>query len=375
MEAIPSPVVAIKINEWYKHIKRFNVKDAERLREEVRKELDVMEEDEQAILYFQLMEFRHQLMHDYLNPKEKKVEKSEYLKSVEGQGKKMTGILEYYYNFFQGMYEYTQGEYLKAIVFYRRAEKRLDQAGDELEKAEFYYKMAEVFYQMKQTHISMYYVGLAYDTYRAYKTHSIYMIREINCLTVVAGNYIDLETREKALPCFFSSLEKAKALGNKNIVFRQLYNIGLCYKGLSETTKAISYFHQAILEGEPIGEKLFQVYYELVRIHLKQKEFIEGQEFYEKAKRQATSYHDDLFLTLLDFMEKLFFKSANLSEVLEALEKLENPRGYPYMEDLALEAAQFYTENGRMDESVKLYEKVMYARKQIQRSDCLYEFR
>ncbi|WP_235633167.1 hypothetical protein [Bacillus altitudinis] len=57
----------------------------------------------------------------------------------------MTGILEYYYNFFQGMYEYTQGEFLKAIVFYRRAEKRLDQAGDELEKAEFYYKMAEVF--------------------------------------------------------------------------------------------------------------------------------------------------------------------------------------------------------------------------------------
>ncbi|MBG9900947.1 aspartate phosphatase, partial [Bacillus altitudinis] len=96
---------------------------------------------------------------------------------------------------------------------------------------------------------------------------------------------------------------------------------------------------------------------------------------YDKAKRQATSYQDELFLTLLDFMEKLFFKSANLSEVLEALAKLENPRGYPYMEDLALEAAQFYTENGRMDESVKLYEKVMYARKQIQRSDCLYEFR
>lgn len=66
MASIPSPVVAIKINEWYKQIKRFNVKEAQKLREEVRKEIDVMEEDEQAVLYFQLMEFRHQLMTDYV---------------------------------------------------------------------------------------------------------------------------------------------------------------------------------------------------------------------------------------------------------------------------------------------------------------------
>ncbi len=33
------------------------MKDAETLREEVRKELDVMEEDEQVVLYFQLMDF------------------------------------------------------------------------------------------------------------------------------------------------------------------------------------------------------------------------------------------------------------------------------------------------------------------------------
>ncbi|WP_186318397.1 RapH N-terminal domain-containing protein, partial [Bacillus pumilus] len=68
MAAIPSPVVAVKINEWYKHIKRFNVKESEVLREEVRKEIDAMEEDEQAVLYFQLMEFRHQLMLDYVQP-------------------------------------------------------------------------------------------------------------------------------------------------------------------------------------------------------------------------------------------------------------------------------------------------------------------
>ncbi|BBP93114.1 hypothetical protein BsIDN1_67320 [Bacillus safensis] len=44
------------------------------------------------------------------------------------------------------------------------------------------------------------------------------------------------------------------------------------------------------------------------------------------------------------------------------MEKLENERGYPYIEDLALEAARYYNENGRMDESVKCTKKkVMYA--------------
>ncbi|ETI59000.1 MULTISPECIES: response regulator aspartate phosphatase [Bacillati] len=374
MAAIPSPVVAVKINEWYKHIKRFNVKEAEILREEVRKEIDAMEEDEQAVLYFQLMEFRHQLMLDYVQPSKKPLEPSEYLKAVEGQGKKMSGFLEYYFNFFQGMYEFRMGEFVKAIMFYRRAEKRLEQVADELEKAEFYYKMSEVFYHMKQTHMSMYYVTLAYDTYKAYKTHSIYMVREINCLTVVAGNYMDLETRDKALTCFSLALEKAEALGNKHIIFRQLYNIGICYQGLNQITKAVSYFHQSILEGEPIGEKLFQVYYELIRIHLNQKELIEGREFYEKAKEQLALHKDDLFLDMLKVLENLFFKSANLSEVLACLDKLESPRGLPYMEDLALEAARFYTEKGRVDESVKMYEKMIYAQKQIQRGDCLYEF-
>ncbi|MFF2445398.1 response regulator aspartate phosphatase, partial [Priestia megaterium] len=112
MAAIPSPVVAVKINEWYKHIKRFNVKEAEILREEVRKEIDAMEEDEQAVLYFQLMEFRHQLMLDYVQPSKKPLEPSEYLKAVEGQGKKMSGFLEYYFNFFQGMYEFRMGEFV-----------------------------------------------------------------------------------------------------------------------------------------------------------------------------------------------------------------------------------------------------------------------
>ncbi|WP_254109624.1 hypothetical protein [Bacillus pumilus] len=69
MAAVSSAEIGQKINEWYQHIKRLNVTDAEMLRSEIRRDLDVMEEDEQAVLYFQLMEFRHEQMLEYMKGK------------------------------------------------------------------------------------------------------------------------------------------------------------------------------------------------------------------------------------------------------------------------------------------------------------------
>ncbi|MFE4203922.1 aspartate phosphatase, partial [Aneurinibacillus aneurinilyticus] len=69
----------------------------------------------------------------------------------------------------------------------------------------------------------------------------------------------------------------------------------------------------------------------------------------------------------------LFIESGNRSNVLEAMEPLRDSRGYPYLEELALEAAQFYTRKERMDDSVYFYREMVHAQKQIQRGDFLYE--
>ncbi|WP_458102499.1 response regulator aspartate phosphatase, partial [Bacillus pumilus] len=45
-----------KIKGWYEDMKRVNVRDGEMVGSEMRRDLDVMEEDEEGVVYFEVME-------------------------------------------------------------------------------------------------------------------------------------------------------------------------------------------------------------------------------------------------------------------------------------------------------------------------------
>ncbi len=110
----------MKITEWYQHIQKFNVTDAEMLKAEVERDIELMEEDQDLLIYYQLMAFRHSIMIEYIAPSGKKqMELSEYLKRIEGNKRKLDHMLTYYYHFFRGMYEFRNGEYTKAITYYK----------------------------------------------------------------------------------------------------------------------------------------------------------------------------------------------------------------------------------------------------------------
>ncbi|MDI6578289.1 aspartate phosphatase, partial [Bacillus subtilis] len=65
MEVITSANVGLKINEWHMYINRFYVRNAEKVKAEVEQMIDVMEENQDFLIYYQLIEFRHRMMLDY----------------------------------------------------------------------------------------------------------------------------------------------------------------------------------------------------------------------------------------------------------------------------------------------------------------------
>lgn len=94
------------------------------------------------------------------------------------------------------MYEFRNGEYTKAITYYKKLNAKFLQSPTRLKKLSFIFKLSEVYYHMKMTHISMHYAELSYNIY---KKHELYSVRRIQCHFVIAGNYDDLENHEKAL--------------------------------------------------------------------------------------------------------------------------------------------------------------------------------
>ncbi|MBL3649212.1 response regulator aspartate phosphatase RapA [Bacillus vallismortis] len=373
-QTIPSSYVGLKINEWYTHIRQFHVAEAERVKLEVEREIEDMEEDQDLLLYYSLMDFRHRVMLDYIKPfgeDTSQLEFSELLEDIEGNQYKLTGLLDYYFNFFRGMYEFKQKMFVSAMMYYKRAEKNLALVSDDIEKAEFAFKMAEIFYNLKQTYVSMSYAVQALETYQMYET---YTVRRIQCEFVIAGNYDDMQYPERALPHLELALDLAKKEGNPRLISSALYNLGNCYEKMGELQKAAEYFEKSvsICKSEKF-DNLPHSIYSLTQVLYKQKNEAEAQKKYHEGLEIARQYSDELFVELFQFLHALYGKNVNTESVSHTFQFLEEHMLYPYIEELAHDAAQFYIENGQPEKALSFYEKMVHAQKQIQRGDCLYE--
>ncbi|WP_100487843.1 RapH N-terminal domain-containing protein [Sporolactobacillus pectinivorans] len=133
---ISSIQVADKMNEWYRAIQNYEVEKSHQLQREIKQLLNHMEEDQTVLLYYSLLDFRMRLNDE--NP-EQKEKATKTLKSIDNNEEQLTGILNYYYWFFKGMYEFKGHNYSAAISSYKVAEKRVEELNDDIEKAEYYH--------------------------------------------------------------------------------------------------------------------------------------------------------------------------------------------------------------------------------------------
>ncbi|MFN2746905.1 tetratricopeptide repeat protein [Bacillus sp. z60-18] len=369
-QKIPSEFVAAKLNDWYNAIRKNQVAASESLKAEILNDFQDMEENQDVLLYYSLLEFRHKLMLSYLKPeKTENIEKN--LRDLEEKEDQMTGLLNYYYWFFKGMYEFKQKQFVKAIDCYKMAEQKVSVLADEVEKAEFYYKLAEIYYYINQRYLSINYAELASEIFNKYETLKE---KKIFCDFIIAGNWVESMKYGDALTSLSNALEDAKKIENSHLTASAHFNLGNCYfyQGLyreasDHMESALSIFKQESSSYIP------KVLYNLMYVHLKQANFAVAAECYEKGIKSAASLGDEEHAAKLNILRGLYLDGGDQIAVERGFDYLESKHMYSVVEELALDAAQYYNKVERLKDSIFYYEKGAQARRKIQRGDALYE--
>ncbi|MFP3812140.1 tetratricopeptide repeat protein [Bacillus sp. SIMBA_005] len=375
MEKVLSSHVGVKINEWYKMIRQFSVPDAEILKAEVEQEIERMEEDQDLLIYYQLMCFRHQIMLDYIKPidfNKNRPTISSLLDQMETSQETLTGMLEYYNLFFRGMYEFSNKEYVEAIKYYRKAEIKLEIVSDEIERAEFHFKVAEAYYIMKQTHVSMHHILKAMEIYDQY---DLYKVRKIQCSFVIAGNYDDMKRSDKALPHLEKSLMMAEEIQNNRLISSAYYNLADCYECLGDTDQAIAYCEKAvhINENERYDNLPHSLYF-LSSLLMKKGDYNKGKDVLDYGFSISVQYDDDLYKRLFHFIKALYVDKVNIDQIKQVFHFLDENKIYAYLEELSYDVAGVFKSKNDHETANEFLMKMLDAQTKILKGDCLYEY-
>lgn len=356
-------------------IRQFSVPDAEILKAEVEQEIERMEEDQDLLIYYQLMCFRHQIMLDYIKPVDFNKNRptiSSLLDLIETSQETLTGMLEYYNLFFRGMYEFSNKEYVEAIKYYRKAEIKLEIVSDEIERAEFHFKVAEAYYIMKQTHVSMHHILKAMEIYDQY---DLYKVRKIQCSFVIAGNYDDMKRSDKALPHLEKSLRMVEEIQNNRLISSAYYNLADCYECLGDTDQAIAYCEKAVrINKNERYDNLPHSLYFLSSLLMKKGDYKKGKDVLDYGFSISVQYDDDLYKRLFHFIKALYVDKVNIDQIKQVFHFLDENKIYAYLEELSYDVAGVFKSKNDHETANEFLMKMLDAQTKILKGGCLYEY-
>ena len=369
-DKIPYDIVTKKLNEWYTAIKNNLDREAERLKDEVEELMGNMEKNPDVILYHQLLDFRHELMLSYLKSRNEEELKAAYESLKEHQGQ-LKGMLDYYFFFFMGMYDFRRKELVSAISAYRRAEKSLEYVDDEIEHAEFFYKMAEIYYYMKQTYFSLNYVKRAMRIYQKYNN---YADRVLRCNYIIAGNLIDSLDYEGALAKFKDTLQISYSIRSEMHVYTSRLNMGICYNHMEEYEKAYDCLIEAYKYFDKVNHACVEkTLFNLAHVQARKGDLKSAKSFYEKGYKVAKKRNNSEYIVKLDLLKALYLTDKCYNLIDDSFSYFVSHKMYGDIEEFGFEVAEVFQKKGDTTRSSKYYKEVILAKNQIQKGEMISE--
>ncbi|SEF52264.1 hypothetical protein SAMN04487919_101462 [Bacillus sp. ok061] len=225
------------LNDWYVEIRARHIANAQRLKEEIDVKIHDIQEDQNLLLYYSLLDFRHHYVIDNLG-----ISKDSFDK-VESFEIPPNNTLTYYYHFFKAIHASGTGSYKIAKEHFDQAERLLELIPDKVEKAEFYYKLGAFHFDICDSLVSFQYTTKAKEMFLTLDDYE----RNVGfCENLLGLACINLKEWALAEEHFAAAMDKFQKIGEEKFIIMVRHNLGWMYSKQNLSTLAIRYLSEVI---------------------------------------------------------------------------------------------------------------------------------
>ncbi len=356
---IASQEVGNMLNTWNLAIQKGDLSAAIEMQDDIDRAIDLMEENQDILLYYQLLSFRLKLKLQNIS---RNLDKPFFQRNAPDEKEEKTNkLMSYYFYFYNGIYHDYLQDYDKALSYFRIAEKKLTYVDDEIEKAEFHYKIAVLFYDLKMTFLSKYHAQIACDTFNAHET---YIKRQINCRMLHALNLIDQFEYDKARALFSEAENMIESINDNHLIIHLYYNMGFLESKKENLEEASALFRRTLSYKEIENQDLLKMrcLYELSRIEISSKsnDAIEWIDLGISLSEQVN--HNVFQIKFKLLKERLYEKNqSQLNNINNLCLELEEKRIWVDLEEILVDVAKYLEGRGLLKQSLNYYKRALLA--------------
>ncbi|MEN4815832.1 Rap family tetratricopeptide repeat protein [Bacillus velezensis] len=364
MSKLASERVANILNDWYIAIKQQDVESAKRYFEEIKPLFDEMEEDQEVLMYYSLLEERHKML--LYQTKGEQLPKHSYFANKHAKEiEKTDAMIEYYFYLFEALYESYNRNFESAISLFNDAEKKLSLIPDEIEAAEFYSKVASMYMMLGQNIVSLNYITNAMNIY---KNNENYLKQFATSLMVVAHNYTELGQYEKSEEHYLQAIKVAKKLDDSFFAAMIHHNLSITYSEAKRSQDCLNAIKHALRNKDWCGSSyyihsLYMIAKELVVMGENNK----ASYYLKKGQENLRQKQNKIYEAKINIIHELSQSPLNerVDRIYSHMNRLAEQNDFDSIRDLALITSKKFEERRLYKEALKFSNKAILAEKKM----------
>ncbi|MGE6553002.1 Rap family tetratricopeptide repeat protein [Bacillus mycoides] len=338
--------ITLMLNEWYVEIRARKISQAHRLKEEIDKKISTIEEDQNLLLYYSLLDFRFQYVVDNLGVSASSFDKIEEFEIPTNH------FLTYYYHFFKAIHASGIGSYILAKEHFDKAESLLELVPDKIEKAEFYYKLGAFHYDIYESLNSIKYTTKAKELF---EQHANYERNVGFCENLIGTACTKLKEWALSEEHLIKAMDIFQKLNEEKYTLMVRHNLGYMYSSQNLSSLAIRYLLEVINHNPNHHKALFLK----AREHYKLDQLDIAKDLADTGYNICIELGNTEYIHLFSILRCLV-SNENGDElekvIVEGISYFENELLYEYIEESQeYLAVKFYEEDNHIKSSQYFY--------------------